>query len=145
MWFTSEVLNLLRDCLVRETASDDAKGGQGSQGSASVALSLFHAVPAAWRVGDALSMRGMPTRLGYALDVETSWGKASSRFKLTVNGVEATSVRIEVHVGGCVAAEAEVVPGVGVGTVGSHCEGGRGVVVLDVQRARSVTVEVAHE
>jgi hypothetical protein len=59
MWFTSEVLNLLREVLLHE--EEEADGG-GS-------LRLFHGAPATWRRGDGLSMRGMPTGYGVSLSV----------------------------------------------------------------------------
>jgi hypothetical protein len=136
MWFTSEVLNLLRDCLMLE--SSDEGGGM---------LSLFHAAPKLWRVGDALSMRDMPTRLGYVLSVETAWGTTQSSFKLTLAWAMSASMveaRIELHVGGCGAVVADVSnAGDGAGGVSACCEGGVAVLVVR-GGARTVAVEVHH-
>lgn len=93
MWFTSEVMNLLRDSLVREVGDD----GRDRR------LSLWHAAPPAWRVGDALSMRSMPTRFGVSVSAEARWGSESSNFSISLEGGTADDglLQIEMHVGSC--------------------------------------------
>jgi hypothetical protein len=102
MWFTSELLNLLRDVLIHE---DEAEG----------ALWLFHGAPDTWRSGDELSIQAMPLSFGVSVSVATTWGDAQSHLALQLattgthmyaggqaSGTTGRALRLlRVHVGSC--------------------------------------------
>eukprot|EP01052_Picozoa_sp_SAG31_P011322 SAG31_NODE_638_length_13329_cov_13.538095_17_plen_903_part_00 len=94
MWFTAEVMNLLRDVFVYEI-SDPAQG-----------IRLWHSCPPEWRVDDSLSLDRMPTRLGFELSVATEWNANDrSFFTITIDGFLSENTRILLHVGSCAVVE----------------------------------------
>ena len=137
------MLNLLRDILVREETSTGGGGGGG--------LSLWHGAPQEWRVGDALSMRGMPTRLGGAISVNASWGSARSSFAISFGSPDhdgatmaAPPISLRMHVGSCEQASVQMVISAG-GATSVECEqGASGAAVMRVVLGASVLVVIDH-
>lgn len=145
MWFTSEVMNLLRDLLVQEIPA----AGGGSNG-----LRLWHGAAPEWRAGSGLSMRGMPTRSGTAISVETHWAADRSSFTLTIHGavqawgVEGEPLHFILYVGSCYTVDATIGGSATVvgGSPSARCGHGRdsGVVSLRLlPSAGPVVVDVA--
>ena len=135
LWFTSEVLNLMRDVVLLELP-DSARG-----------VSLFHGAPPAWRTGDALSMRRMPTRLGVSISADTAWGARASRIALVIDGASAALRRVELHVGRCANVSVRLANSSSPRPVPplASCEGGVAVLTIgeDMPRGHAVELTVA--